>query len=122
MNNKLFRFFDIVSKQYIYKDFDFNSVNNFCYSKKQDEELKRTKYRGIEMFSGICDKNGNKVYENDIISFNGQTSEVFFHSGAFCVWVSCGYLELSRISHEIEVTGNFNEFQLLLMKNIIGGE
>lgn len=40
-------------------------------------------------FTGMCDKNGNKIWENDIVTcqtkYGGDIGKIVFHNGKFCV-------------------------------------
>lgn len=40
-------------------------------------------------FTGLCDRYGNKIWENDIVTcqtrYGGDIGKVVFHSGKFCV-------------------------------------
>lgn len=43
----------------------------------------------ICQFTGLCDKNGKKIWENDIVTcqtkYGGDIGKVVFHNGKFCV-------------------------------------
>ena len=43
----------------------------------------------ICQFTGLCDRNGNKIWENDIVTcqtkYGGDIGKIVFHNGKFCV-------------------------------------
>ena len=75
----------------------------------------------IEQFTGLCDKNGKEIYENDLIKAVGEntlddTLSVVFKNGAFCLklgqesqpFFNDDYGMNFTLSH-LEVVGNIHE-------------
>ena len=64
-------------------------------------------------FSEITDKNGNSIFEHDLILIHESESsyqftvEVLFHKGMFCYKnKACGFTPLWYVSDRCEVIGN----------------
>lgn len=77
----------------------------------------------IGQYTGLCDKNGKRIFEGDIVQRNEkETFEIKWDRGGFCLSAKSSYTEsgelflpLIRIE-EMEVIGNVFENQELLEK------
>ena len=73
----------------------------------------------IEQYTGLKDKNGNKIYEGDIVHcenyYQGTdyTGKVMFFNGGFCVWTG-GFRNYVWDDMIPEIIGNIHENPELL--------
>lgn len=72
-------------------------------------------WKDLMQFTGLKDKNGKEIYEEDIVRWNqtGYTQSIVFKHGAFCIGIELlsSYTEANL---DIEVIGNIYENPELL--------
>jgi len=93
-------------------DYDRN-VMDFFDLRSYDDSF-HDNFGTIEQFTGLEDKNGVEIYEDDVVRFScGDKMKVIFNNGAF--EVSGSYNMLASHSWEdCEVIGNIHENPELL--------
>ena len=80
-----------------------NGEFNFIFTTSTKAELPKN----VDLFSGILDSQGNKIYENDIVSFNDKKGVIIFKDGVF--WVMWGNFKNKKELYKIKkcvVIGN----------------
>lgn len=81
------------------------------FAAQYDPQYKRHE---VMQYTGLKDKNGVEIWENDRIVHGQYHYEVSFKDGCFCVKVENGYDLLWKISNHCEVIGNIYENTELL--------
>ena len=87
---------------------------DFIYSRytildSKDSIVVKTETIGV--FTGVLDKNVNKIFEGDKVKAFGSIYEVIFNDGAFYLRKENSHLRLSRTIQDLEIIGNIHENQ-----------
>ena len=115
------RYGDLIQEKWITK----LNTNEEAFMIKKDEKIYTVLGETIGQFTGLCDKNGKEIYENDIVSFNlktdgeGQPNIIGYIEyqttfSSYRIMSSEGSFALDYNIKEIEVIGNVWENMELL--------
>lgn len=88
-------------------------ITRYGYEATQISNRTKVDKETIGQFTGLHDKNGKDVYENDLVLVNGQIYEVIYVKGMFAIEIKgCGYVPLKNVIFEI--IGNIYDNKELL--------
>lgn len=88
-------------------------ITRYGYEATQISNRTKVDKETIGQFTGLHDKNGKDVYENDLVLVNGQIYEVVYVKGMFAIGIKgCGYVPLKNVIFEI--IGNIYDNKELL--------
>ena len=77
-------------------------ITRYGYEATQISNRTKVDKETIGQFTGLHDKNGKDVYENDLVLVNGQIYEVVYVKGMFAIGIKgCGYAPLKNVIFEI---------------------
>lgn len=77
-------------------------ITRYGYEATQISNRTKVDKETIGQFTGLHDKNGKDVYENDLVLVNGQIYEVVYVKGMFAIGIKgCGYVPLKNVIFEI---------------------
>lgn len=96
-----FRAWDNVNKNMELNIHHLDLLNEFLSKEKYD----------VMQFTGLLDKNGNKIYEGDIFNYGGIIGQVVFNSGCFNFFNGKNITMCMRDheSNQFEIIGNIHQ-------------
>lgn len=113
----LFRGKDKATNQWVYGDYTHNEGLNTHYISRNVNNTSRKAWEvdpdTIGQYTGLKDKNGNKIFEGDIVEFTNldlPNMVIRFDNGSFmlCEDENSTYEEL-RMNYVVEVVGNIHD-------------